>query len=100
MGLLIVCWLVMGFLCAGVAAGKGRSGLGWFILGCLFGPLALLCAAMMSRDARQDELDLKTCPHCAEKVQIEAILCKHCHQALEKPSTTNDWVRETRRLDR
>lgn len=84
MGFLVFCWLIIGVVCAVIAIGKGRSGFGWFILGCIFGPLALLCAAVMSRESRQDERALKTCPHCAEKVQLQAILCKHCHQPLEK----------------
>jgi hypothetical protein len=101
MGFLIFCWLVVGVLCAVVAIGKGRSGFGWFFLGCIFGPLALLCAAVMSRESRQDERGLKTCPHCAEKVQLQATLCKHCHQPLEgghpsvvkiKSTAADDWA--------
>lgn len=101
MGFLIFCWLIIGVVCAVIAIGKGRSGFGWFILGCIFGPLALLCAAVMSRESRQDDRALKTCPHCAEKVQLQAILCKHCHQPLEeglpptakiKSSAVDDWA--------
>ena len=102
MGFLVLCWLFIGVVCAAIAMGKGRSGLGWFVLGCIFGPLALLCAAVMSRESRQDDRALKTCPHCAEKVQLQAILCKHCHQPLEeglppaakiKSRAADDWAK-------
>lgn len=82
MGFIIICWIVMGVLCALIALAKRRSGLGWFLLGCLFGPLALLFAAAMSAAPRhlpaQPAHTLKTCPNCAELVQPQAIVCKHC----------------------
>ncbi|MGP4929760.1 zinc ribbon domain-containing protein, partial [Pseudomonas lundensis] len=36
---------------------------------------------------------LKTCPHCAEKVKLQASLCKYCGQPLEVHSreVKNDW---------
>ncbi len=103
MVLLIFCWLVMGLLCAVVAAAKRRSGLGWFILGCLFGPLALLFAAAMSSAPRNESAGaLKICPHCAEKVKLQASLCKYCGQPLEVHSreVKNDWEQELNRLDK
>lgn len=93
MGFLMFCWLMLGVVCALIAAAKGRSGLGWFILGCLFGPLALLFAAVMSPDKTREESFLRACPYCAEKVQMEAVLCKHCQQSLEKakPRNADAW---------
>jgi hypothetical protein len=33
-------WGTLALINAGLAQGKGRSGLNWFLLSCLFGPLA------------------------------------------------------------
>ena len=107
MGFILCLWLFMGLICALIAASKGRSGFGWFILGCLFGPLAVLCAAVMSRDAPQAQpvlaQPMKTCPFCAEAVQPAAVLCKHCQQPLTPealPQATaaaaNPWSQDAR----
>lgn len=86
MGFLVFCWLVMGVICAVVALAKGRSAIGWFLLGCLFGPLALLFAAAMSatprRPSAQPAHTLKTCPYCAEQVQRQAVVCRHCGKSI------------------
>jgi len=105
MGFIIICWIVMGVLCALIALAKRRSGLGWFLLGCLFGPLALLFAAAMSATQRiqhEPAHTLKTCPHCAETVKIQAVVCKHCGQPLgsliENNPTQDQWNRELEKL--
>lgn len=82
----VVFWLLMGVICAVIALAKGRSAIGWLLLGCLFGPLALLFAAAMSATPRrvpaQPAHTLKTCPYCAEQVQLQAIVCKHCGKSI------------------
>lgn len=82
----VVFWLLMGVICAVVALAKGRSAIGWFLLGCLFGPLALLFAAAMSAAPRrlptQPAHTLKTCPYCAEQIQLQAVVCKHCGKSI------------------
>jgi hypothetical protein len=35
-------WLTLSMVIAGIAQGKNRSGLAWWLLGVLLGPLALL----------------------------------------------------------
>lgn len=86
MGFIIICWIVMGVLCALIALAKRRSGLGWFLLGCLFGPLALLFAAAMSAAPShlpaQHAHTFKTCPYCAEQIQRQAVVCKHCGKSI------------------
>lgn len=105
MGFIIICWIVMGVLCALIALAKRRSGLGWFFLGCLFGPLALLFAAAMSATPRaqgEPAHTLKTCPYCAEPVKIQAVVCKHCGQRLgnliEKNPMHAQWNSELEKL--
>lgn len=90
MGFLLLIWIVMGVLCAGVALSKGRSAIGWLILGFLFGPLALLFAAAMSPVQKQTPAHhCRTCPFCAEKIQVRAISCKRCGKVLQEPLSTS-----------
>jgi len=73
-----------------IAAGKGQSGCGWFILAFLFGPLALLVAVVLpSRPDYVEQLsldrgELRTCPQCAESVRVAAIKCRYCGAQLDK----------------
>lgn len=49
MALLIVIWVVVAVLCAVIASNKGRSAVGWFLLGAIFGIFALLIIAVIGR---------------------------------------------------
>jgi len=44
----LIVWFFCGLGAAMIAQSKGRSGLGWFIAGVLFGPLALLVIGFMA----------------------------------------------------
>lgn len=104
----VVFWLLMGVICAVVALAKGRSAIGWFLLGCLFGPLALLFAAAMSATPRrvptQPAHTLKTCPYCAEQVQRQAVVCRHCGKSIrdtiDQHSMKDQWSSELDKLSR
>lgn len=84
-------WLFVWFVCAVVAgivaASRGRTGFGWFLLGCMFGIFALILVALLpSRaSASADEPTPVThvrCPDCRELVRNEARKCKHCGASL------------------
>ena len=74
-------WLLFGFVCILIANSKERSGCGWFLLGCLIGPFALVVALLPSLKKDFNTPDPSTharCPHCAEVIMKEANVCKHC----------------------
>lgn len=80
-------WAILLFFCGGMGGiitsnrtGNGSTG---FWLGLLLGPLGVLISFFVgSEKAKQGNLlatgQRKKCPMCAELVQPEALICKHC----------------------
>lgn len=95
--LIIIAYLVLSVLAGALAARKGRSGFGFFLLALLLSPLIGLLAAAIARPADERAQALvragyhsktwRKCPSCAEIVRREARLCRHCGQALPVEST-------------
>jgi len=75
-------WLGIAIITGIAAASRGRSGFGWFILGCFFSILALLAVLVMPSRKRDPNAPTPEthvrCPDCKEFVLKEARVCKHC----------------------
>ena len=85
----VVIWLGLSVLAGVIAARKGRSGIGFFLLAALLSPLIGIIAALIANsDAavmerrRLESGQERKCPHCAELVRIDARVCKHCGRDL------------------
>lgn len=83
----ILIWIICGVFSAIIASSKGRSGLGWLVMGLIFGVFALLFVGFMPPSPKEEPpsgaADEKKCPFCAETIKLEAKVCKHCGRDIE-----------------
>lgn len=77
----VIGWVAVGACAAIVAGSKGRSPVGWLILGAFFGPLATTAACFMPAVIRKEAPPTpvrRICPHCANEIAPSARLCRWC----------------------
>lgn len=81
---ILVVWgfmaVVCGFVSSAIWKGKGGSGGSGFLIGFILGVLGLIYVIAAKPDAAQSTFP--QCPFCAEMVNPEAIVCKHCGRDL------------------
>lgn len=110
----LLIWLICGVLAGAIATSKGRSGCGWLVLGVLFGPFAILGAAIMSPDkdtkaprrtrAGLQDGTLRPCPFCHTAIARDASVCPACRRDITPlpperglVGTLSDFVESFRR---
>jgi hypothetical protein len=84
---IVLGWFVGAVVVGIIAAGKGRSFFGAFLVSLFFSPLIGLVVVLVSKSgaalseeaARSGDSDeFRGCPKCAETIRREALVCKHC----------------------
>lgn len=90
--LAILAWLGCAIGAGAIASSKGRSGIGFFILGLVLPFIVLLIAIGMSDARNQDPLgravrgnDLVMCHSCKKPRRADAVVCPHCRAGLPDP---------------
>ncbi len=104
----IVIWILFGIGAALAAASKGRNAVGWFFLGLLLGPFAILFALLTKRLQGTETMktnprvttspglpsslsdEQKACPSCAESIKLEAKKCRFCGEKLDEAKVEQD----------
>src|SRR5213595_1698520 len=88
---LIPFWILCGVAGGAMLSRYNKAGTG-FLLGLLFGPIGLIIAWTMRDTSKLDEAKdasgartvsgeqrvERECPHCAERILVQAKVCKHC----------------------
>lgn len=82
-------WIFFSALIGLMAARKGLTGFGYFLLSMIISPLlglVFVLAAPADHGRREREQiaagELRPCPECAEPIRPQAIKCRHCGAAV------------------
>lgn len=83
---IVLVWIIGAIIAAVVAKNKKRNAAAW-VIGCvLLSPLIILILLVLPPLASENIQVEKTkqCPHCAERIKAEAVVCKHCGRDIPK----------------
>jgi hypothetical protein len=92
---ILVVWIIVSILVGVAASHRGRDGVGWFGVSVLVSPLVaplLLLVLPNLNDHRRKVTELRSsriCPHCAERINLDASICRWCRQNVP-PATDQD----------
>lgn len=88
----VTIWIICAVITAIIASSKGRSGIGWLLVGAvlgIFGVILIACLpSLRGEQARHYAVGAPTpethvkCPDCRELVLRDARKCKHCGSSL------------------
>ena len=98
---LLLFWGLFGVVAAVVASNKGNSGVAWFFVGVLLGPIGLILSLVVSGDPAVVERtkieggEYRRCDKCAELIRAKATKCRFCGSDVE----TQANVQETSKYD-
>ena len=76
-------WFIISIIVGVWAGNQGRSGFGYFLLSIILSPIIAGLILLLS-GSKDGGTDKKKCPQCAEYVQEEAQICKHCRYEFEE----------------
>lgn len=83
---LFILWVGLAIVVGVVAASRGRSGGGWFVLSLLISPaiagIVFALAELRRRSSRHAASRESKCPHCAGSIDAKAIVCHHCRREI------------------
>jgi hypothetical protein len=81
-----ILWVGLAIVVGVVAASRGRSGGGWFVLSLLVSPaiagIVFALAELGRRSSRHAASRESKCPHCAGSIDAKAIVCHHCRREI------------------
>lgn len=71
---------MLGMIGSMIAAGKGRSSLGWFVLSAIFPPSILV--VIFLKPGGEVDGKYKKCDACQEIIKWQATVCRYCQTRL------------------